>query len=259
MKRQAVKSPPIKSAVATEAAPSSAPFPYRDYVEAKRSIEKEIKRGLFYAVITGATGTGKTSLMRDLRNGLDRHRHNVVYVSATRVSTIGVVRHFAHSIHVTPRRSALETSQLITQAIRDQAAHVIAWIDEAHRLSVDTLAEISSLAEFDPDTAQVFSVIFSGPPDLLPLLEDRRLAALKRRISVRASLAGLRRDELDDFLRHRFGADERRLGSELKDELFERTQASPAIIDAVVRAALDRTGDSVTEEILREVLDARSI
>jgi type II secretory pathway predicted ATPase ExeA len=259
MKRQDVKSPPTKTPVAPEAQPSKAPFPYRDYIAAKRSIEEAIKRGLFYAVVTGATGTGKTSLMRELRNGLDRHRHNVVYVSATRVSTIGVARHFAQSIHVTPRRSALETSQLITQAIRDQAAHVIAWIDEAHRLSADTLAEITSLAEFDPDTLQVFSVIFSGPVDLLPILEDRRLAALKRRISVRSSLAGLRRDELDAFLLHRFGADERRLESELRDELFERTQAAPATIDAVVRTALDRTSGPVTEEILREVLDARSI
>jgi len=81
---------------------------------------------------------------------------------------------------VTPRRSPLETSRLITQAIRDQAAHVVAWIDEAHRLSPETLGEITSLAEFDADALQVFSVVFSGPTDLLAVLDNRRLVALKR-------------------------------------------------------------------------------
>ena len=239
--------------------PSDEPFAYGDYVEAKTSIEGAIKRGLFYGWVTGPTGTGKTSLMRELRQALDRHRHNVVYLSATSVSTIGIARHFAQAIHVTPRRSPLETSRLIAQAIRDQAVHVVAWIDEAHRLSPDTLAEINSLAEFDPDASQVFSVVFSGPAELLSVFDDRRLSALKRRVTIRCHLAGLRREELDPFLVHRFGAlDEDRVARDARDALFERTQGAPAIIDAIVRAALERTRGAVTEEILREVLDARA-
>jgi general secretion pathway protein A len=254
--RRTAKTVPAASVTTT---PSEEPFPYGDYVEAKARIEAAIRRGLFYGWVSGPTGTGKTSLMRELRQALDRHRHNVVYLSATSVSTVGIARHFAQAIHVTPRRSALETSRLITQAIRDQGVHVIAWIDEAHRLSPDTLAEINSLAEFDPDASQVFSVVFSGPAELLSLFDDRRLSALKRRVTIRCALAGLRREELEPFLIHRFGtADEDRIARDARDELFERTQGAPAIIDAVVRAALERTRGAVTEDVLREVLDARA-
>lgn len=260
MKRSTVrKSAKTTAAAKSETPASNEPFPYGDYQQAKKRIEDAMGRGLFYGWVSGPTGTGKTSLMRELRQGVERHRHNIVYLSATGVSTNGIARHFAQVIHVTPRRSPLETSRLITQAIREQGVHVVAWIDEAHRLSPDTLAEINSLAEFDPDAPQVFSVVFSGPAELLSVFDDRRLSALKRRVTVRCSLAGLRRDELDLFLIHRFGSlGEDRLVRDARDELFERTQGAPAIIDAVVRAALERTAGSVTEEILREVLDARA-
>ena len=238
--------------------PCSAPFPYRDFMEARAAIEDAARAGFFYGALTGPTGTGKTTLMRELRQGLDRHRHHVVYLLASNVSLLGLIRYFAESIHVTPRRSSLETSRLITQAIRGQTAHILAWIDEAHRLPPATLAEIASLAEFDPEAPQVFSVVFSGPPELSAVLDDRRLAALRRRITVKCSLAGLRRDELEPFLSHRFGGAESRLPTHLMDELFERTRGAPAIIDAVVRTAMRRAGsDDVSEAVLRGVLDAQ--
>ena len=247
---------PMKPAIE---APSPTPFPYGDYLTAKTALEDATRAGFFYGAIMGPTGTGKTSLMRELRQGFDRHRHNVMYLLASNVSLLGLVRYFAQGLHVTPRRSSLETSRLITQAIRGQPAHVLAWIDEAHRLPPSILAEIVSLAEFDPDAPQVFSVVFSGPLELGAVLDDRRLAALRRRITVRCSLAGLRRDELDPFLRHRFGGAEARLLAPLRDELFERTRGAPAVIDAVVRAVLRRGGvGEVSEAALREALDVQA-
>jgi type II secretory pathway predicted ATPase ExeA len=245
----------------TESPPNAAPFAYGDYVAAKKRLDDAVQQKLFYGTVIGPTGTGKTSLMRDLRQGLDRHRHHVVYLSATRGSLPNIIRHFALSVHATPRRSSVENSRLITQAIREQGTHVIAWIDEAHRLSPEILAELTSLAEFDADATQVFSVVLSGPADLVAVLDEPRLAALRRRITVRSSLAGLRRDELDAFVRHRFGSvDDRRVPASLRDELFERTRSAPAVIDTVLRAALERAdGGEVTEAILREVLDEQRI
>lgn len=261
MKRTSKTPSPTETGQATskETPPSDIPFAYRDYVEAQKNIEHAAQRGPFYGWVWGPTGTGKTSLMREVRQGFDRHRHQIIYLSATQVSTTGIARHLAQAMHVTPRRSSLETARLITQALRDQAAPVIAWLDEAHRLAPDTLAELNSLAEFDPDAPQVFSVIFSGPKELLTLLDDRRLVALKRRVTVRCHLAGLRRSELDPFLGHRFGSvDERRLPHDLRDELFERTQGAPAIVDVVVRIALQQTTEPVTAQTLKEVLDVHA-
>jgi type II secretory pathway predicted ATPase ExeA len=71
-------------------------------------------------------------------------------------------------------------------------------------------------------------------------LEAPELFPLKRRLVVRVALDGLRRDELDAFLAHRFGDAARRVPPSLKDELFERTRGAPALVDRVVAYALAR-------------------
>lgn len=261
------RSPSSQVAISTSPSPdaptplSNDPFPYRDYVAARSKLEAAIRKGLFYGRITGPSGTGKTSLMRELLRGLDRHRHHLVYLSASNASILDVVRYFAQIFHVPAKRSSLETSQVVTKAIREQPANVVVWIDEAHRLPPQTLSEIYTLAEFDSEVPQVFSIIFSGPPELLGVLDDRRLFALKRRITISCTLAGLSRDELEPFLLHRFGAqDPARIPAIIRDELFERTQGAPALLVSALRLALDRVGSAeLTEDVVREILDAQGI
>lgn len=234
--------------------PATQPFPYRDYVEARARLLAAAHRSPFYASLAGASGMGKTSLARSLGAELDRHRFLPIYIAASRVSTTGFARHLAHLLRAPVRRSALEMGRLVTEALRAQPTHAIVWIDEADRLPLDTLTEIRTLAEFDESVPQTFSVVLSGTPDLVALLDDHRLFALKRRISVPLTLTGLAKDELDAFILHRFGAAEsQRVSPTLRDDLFERTQGTPALIDAVLRAALDRAKPSKLDEThLRE-------
>jgi hypothetical protein len=104
--------------------------------------------------------------------------------------------------------------RVVTEALRALPTHAIVWIDEADRLPIDTLTEIRTLAEFDDNIAQTFSVVLSGAPELVAMLDDQRLFALKRRISVPLTLMGLARDELEAFIIHRFGsADAARVSS----------------------------------------------
>lgn len=241
---------------ATEAMPNPAPFAYRDYVAAKSAIKRGLQRGPFYGLVVGASGTGKTSLVRDLSADLDRHQHQLLYLSAPRVSLLSVVRYFAQTLRVTPRRSSLETIKVIADVLASQPTHLIAWIDEAAGLPADTLSELRSMAEFNCDVPQVFSVVFAGPPEFRLLLDAPALFPLKRRITVRAALEGLRRDELDAFLAHRFGPDAKRMVVGLRDELFERAHGIPALLDRVVRYALERAGrGTVEEDVLREAFD----
>lgn len=236
---------------------SANPFPYRDYVEALRAFQAAAKKGPFYGSVTGATGTGKTSLMRELSQTLDPHRHRVVYLAASKVSLLGIARYLALSVHIAPKRSSLETCQLVTAALRGQSTQVVAWIDEAHRLEPETMLEVVTLAEFDRDSMQTFSVIFSGPLDLSRALDDRRLFPLRRRISARYVLTGLSRDELDPFLLHRFGAEQaKRIDEGLRDEVFEHTRGAPALIDSVLRRIFETTAEgNIGESHLREAFD----
>jgi type II secretory pathway predicted ATPase ExeA len=242
-----------------ELSPNPAPFPYRDWTTAKDELEAALRRGTCYGLVTGASGTGKASLCHVLTASEGDARGQLLYLSASRVSLLSVVRYVAQVLRVPPRRSSVETIKVLVDVIKDRTTRPVLWIDEADHLPVATLTELRSLIEFDPAPQPLLSLILSGPPELKTQLEAPELFPLKRRLVVRVALDGLRRDELDAFLAHRFGDAARRVPQSLKDELFERTRGAPALVDRVVAYALARTAKTLGDAELREALDVTGL
>lgn len=234
-----------------------APFAYGDYKKARAGLARALAGPSFYALVTGATGMGKTCLFRQTAATIDRHRHQMLYLSSSKASLVGIVRFVAQKLHVTPKRSYLETIDMLAEAVLAQAAHTVLWVDEADQLDSAILQEIRIMSESSPHATQLFSIVLSGLPPLIATLDAPALFPLKRRISLSWSLNGLCRDELNSFLLHRFGSDDfERLPQAILGELFERTQAIPALIDKVVRRALDSDQDPIDSEEIRVILDA---
>ena len=247
-------------AVPATTVPSASPFPYNDYVQARQTLQRALRGQPFYALVSGASGMGKTCLLRDIAAGLDRHRHHIVYVSSSKASLVGVVHFLAQDLHVSPRRCYLETVQILTEAIQAQTAHLLLWIDEAHEVDPATLQEVRMVAEAGLGAEQILSVVLSGLPSLVAHLDAPKLFPLKRRIALRCRLDGLRRDELEAFVEHRFGhTDAGRVPDTLRDELFERTQAAPALIDSVLRQAFSTGKGNLDSDDIRSILDRQAL
>lgn len=239
-------------------APDDGPFPYRDYEAARAALRRAVNASHVFAAVFGASGTGKSSLARQLSTDLaDGSRCQLVYVSSSSASAFGLVNTLARVLRVQPGRSSLETAQLLAAALKTAPVRYVLWLDEACQVRVEVLREVRVLAEADLASPQILSVVLSGLPELRTTLDAPELFPLKRRISLRCQLAGLGRDELDGFLSHRFGsATPGRFSSEHKDELFERTEAIPALVQKAVRFALDRAGSgAITDALLRESFD----
>jgi type II secretory pathway predicted ATPase ExeA len=218
--------------------PDDRPFPYADYVRAQEALREALDGPCFYGLVVGASGTGKTSLARQLIAQGDRRRHQVVYVSSARASLSGIVQLLARRLHLRPRRSHLECVETLTQVLAAQTARLLLWLDEAEQVDLATLEQLRTLVEADPQTPSC-SVVLAGQPALQSRLEATRLQPLWRRLRVHCRLTGLRRDELAPFVCHRFGAAAaQRLPQSVQDELFERTGAIPALLDKAVRRLL---------------------
>lgn len=237
-------------------------FPYRDYVRARDQLLAHLRRGPSYALVTGPSGAGKSSLRRDVEAALDRHRHQLVYLSSSKLSAVGFARFLSLAVRRDPRRSHMETVADLARTLRAQAAHLVVWLDEADQVDMDTLTELRILAECDQDAPQIFSLVLSGLPELRALLDAPALAALRRRVGLRCALTGLARDELAPFLVYRLGdVDARRVPGTLHDELFEHTEGVPALVHNVALAALDLAGErrAVTEDALRAAFDVTGL
>jgi type II secretory pathway predicted ATPase ExeA len=251
-----VKKPTAIQAPTT--APDEGPFPYRDYEAARAALRRAINAGHIFAVVFGSSGTGKSSLARQLSTDLtEGSRCQLVYISSSSASAFGLVNTLARVLRVQLGRSSLETAQLLAAALKTAPVRYVLWLDEACQVRVEVLREVRVLAEADLGTPQILSVVLSGLPELRTTLDAPELFPLKRRISLRCQLSGLGRDELDGFLSHRFGSTTpARFSSEHKDELFERTEAIPALIQKVVRFVLERAGSNpITDALLRDSFD----
>jgi type II secretory pathway predicted ATPase ExeA len=233
--------------------PREDPFPYRDYVAARESLLVAIKEGPFYGLVLGETGTGKSTLPREIAQGLDRNCR-IVYLSSSRASPLGICNFLAESLRVPARRSHAQTVKAIAECLKGQPVHYVFWCDEGHTFSEESLALVPVIAESDLSVRQLVSVVLSGLPSLWTVLDQPSLFPLKRRIGVRCTLAGLRRDELDAFLVHRLGgAAAPHLTVPAKDQIFECAKGSPALVAKAARAVLRRSGDGpVTEDTTRE-------
>lgn len=239
--------------------PSRAPFPYADYLQARQTVVECLAGPPFYALLLGPSGAGKSALLREVVDGLDRHRHQVIYLSSTRASMTNIVRFLARMLRVPARRSSLETIDELAKAVRAHPARPVVFVDEADRLTADTLQEFRVIAECELQADPLFSVVLSGLPTLGELIDSPVAFPLKRRLGVRCVLRGLRREELVPFLEHRFGADARRVPPAAHDELFERTQAAPGVIDAIVRRALAARQGRLDPEDVHGALDTAGL
>jgi len=210
---------------------------YCDFDEAKAKLISAIRRGPFYALLVGASGTGKTSLLRQVATNCDRGRQQVLYLMGSQTSSSGLSRYLQDVLHAPQRRSHAENLRSLAQTLRKLSGRLVLFLDDAHQLPESTLQEARFLAESDLEAGQLFSVLFSGVPDLKTMLDAQALFPLKRRISLRIELTGLKKDEVLAFLVARVDGAER-LSDDVVSAIFERARGIPALIEKLAGLCL---------------------
>lgn len=235
------------------------PYPFRDFVRAKTDLQQAIvELQETYVLLTGETGTGKTALLRGLRAELDRTRHRVLYFpEARKLGAAGLVRVVAEGLRVRTAMCHAVSFDRLLRALGEEQQTIMLWLDEAHDLPEETLAEARSLAEADLDGGRRIQVLFAGLPKLRAGLQAHPY--LWRRIVVREEITGLVLDELQEFLDHHFGpANGRRLCERGMTALFERAKGVPGLLLPMCRAILARTGagkGKIAAEQVEETLE----
>jgi type II secretory pathway predicted ATPase ExeA len=180
-------------------------------------------------LVTGESGSGKTSICRRVLTALHPSLYRVIYVCHSTGNVMDLYKTIAWEMGLPTERSrAALFRQIRTEVNRlctDARCRPVLIVDEAHHLRPDVLEDLRLLTNYQMDSENRLCLLFVGQTELRRRLGMAVYEALCQRIVVRYHLAGLGREELPRYIAHLL----RLAGTELP--LFE-----PAAIEAIFQA-----------------------
>jgi general secretion pathway protein A len=159
-----------------------------------------------FSILTGRTGTGKTTLLHALRQRLDVQT-DVSFVVNTSLDFDGILDcilddfGIAKGVESRSQRLLALKSFLIERDRLDQAT--ILMVDEAHNLDPQTLERIRLLSNFETPNHKLLQIVLAGQPELRRVLGLPELQQLKQRVELRCHIPPLAREEAREYIRTR--------------------------------------------------------
>jgi general secretion pathway protein A len=194
--------------------------------EGVKQIEYGIRRREGFAVICGEVGTGKTTLCWALLVRLEKMNVCTALVQNPMVSATDVLKLILHDLGARPK--AVEGERVDAAYLFDtswmagmgqmelierlntfliqmarKGLFTVVIIDEAQRLSIETLEQLRLLSNLEMADRKLLQIILVGQLELEQMLEKPALRQLNQRISVRFETKPLNRKETRDYIRHR--------------------------------------------------------
>jgi general secretion pathway protein A len=201
------------------------------------------RRGL--VVLTGAAGTGKTTLLARVIEHLpvSRIQSSVILNSTLSPAEFLEAVLMDFGIEDIPASKAQRLGKLHTFLwTRHQRGQLSALIvDEAQKLSVDVLEEIRLLGNFESTKEKLLQVALVGQCELDDVLNSERLWQLRQRIAQRMMIGSLSAAEVGRYIQHRWrlaGGNEAPFSAEAVACIGRVTGGIPRLINAICENAL---------------------
>lgn len=220
-----------------------------------------------FMLVTGAPGTGKTTLCRTLLEKLDTQKHRVALIFNPFLSGVemlqGLLSEFGlGNSNTTSRKELLDklNAYLLQQLANGRTC--IAIFDEAQHLSMEFLEQIRVLSNLETDNEKLIQIVLVGQPELIQLIRTPQIAQLDQRISVRCSLTHLSRDETSRYVYHRLNVAGAQGRVKFDDSglrlVHSATGGVPRLInltcDRALLAAYGAQADTVKESHVRQAI-----
>ena len=160
-----------------------------------------------FVLISGDTGTGKTTLCRALMERLDPHEVTTALILNPLLNETellkAILEDFGLPATGATRKELLDVlnSFLLKTLAAGKTAVLI--IDEAQNLSTNCLEQVRLLSNLETDKEKLIQIILAGSEELPVKLEKSELRHLQQRISLRYHLRPLDRQEARRYLQHR--------------------------------------------------------
>ena len=218
-------------------------------------------------VVTGDVGVGKSTLVRAFTSRLAAGSFNVLYTipptprSPLRPLVEDLLTQLGEPL---PFNNGAKGLKLLKEALADayeRNRQPVLVIDDASLLDPKALSMLKVVANYDMDSKLPLSLLLVGSPQLLRLLAMRELEDIRQRLLFAYQLRGLRKEEVEDYVKTRLKAAGHEVAlfpRDVIDELYFHTQGNPRAINQLsslcLMAAAAERKDLVDRNCLQQAI-----
>jgi len=183
-------------------------FQSEQYRAAEEALLYGVAQKEGFMLVTGAPGTGKTTLCRDLLEKLSPDKYRVALIFNPFLNGVEMLQALLSEFGLgdAPTTSRKELLDRLNTFLLQQLASgrtCIAIFDEAQHLSTEFLEQIRVLSNLETHREKLIQIVLVGQPQLLALIRTPQMAQLDQRVSVRCTLTHLSLDETGRYIDHR--------------------------------------------------------
>jgi type II secretory pathway predicted ATPase ExeA len=181
-------------------------FGHPSYDNAKAYLKYAISEGEGFVAITGAPGTGKTTLISSLLAELDSRHVQVATLANVQLDEGNLVDRVLEAFVVefvnANRSKVTELHKYLIQNSQKDCRSIMI-VDEAQGMSVDALESLRLLSNLEHDNRLLLQVFLVGQEPLLDLIRAPGMEQLHQRFIAASNLEPLELEESTQYIEHR--------------------------------------------------------
>jgi general secretion pathway protein A len=157
-------------------------------------------------LVTGDSGSGKTTVCRKVAAGLHTGLHRVFYLPNSTGNVMDLYKAICWELGLPTERSRAALYRVIRNEITRLSveSHIrpVLIVDESHHLRSDVLEDLRLLTNYEMDSENRLCLVLVGQTELRRRICMAVHEALNQRIVVRQQVSGMSVDEVADYLGH---------------------------------------------------------
>ncbi len=182
-------------------------LPHPSFAKARAYMQYALQREEGFVMITGAPGTGKTTLIDDLLAGTNEGEYFVARLVSVQLDAEDLLRLVAYAFSIPAdglsKSDLLHRLHLSFTNLYHRHRRPLLIVDEAQGLNWRALEELRLLSNMSMDGSPLLQIVLVGQEELTEMIVQPGLEQFNQRIVAACRMEPLRPTEFIAYIRHR--------------------------------------------------------